>query len=124
MKLNNNYTNNIKNADKKIIENEKNIEKGRNIKANISLILSLYPILIIAYTIYANIIEPDSGVSGWPIIIYYIPVALPIFIISLLCGMSGCKSKNKKFSNIANLGIILSFVPLLLFAYLLLISSY
>ena len=121
MKLNNNYTNNIKNADKKIIENEKNIEKGRNIKANISLILSLYPILIIAYTIYANIIEPDSGVSGWPIIIYYIPVALPIFIISLLCGMSGCKSKNK---NIANMGIILSFVPLLLFAYLLLTSSY
>ena len=49
---------------------------------------------------------------------------LSIIIISLLCGMSGCKSKNKKFSNIANMGIIISFVPLLLFVYLLLTSSY
>ena len=60
-----------------------------------SFILTIIPILLIAYVSAASGGEDESGKGalGWLIIMYYLTAGIPIFIMSIIFAVIGLKSK-------------------------------
>ena len=82
-----------------------------------SFILTLIPILLIAYVSAASGGEDESGKGaiGWLIIAYYCTAGIPVFIMSIIFAVIGLKSKLRSLA-IASL-VIKFTAPITIFIF-------